>query len=329
MGLNTQRHLGTVSYGAAGTQTTFELPRTALWRSIGAQFYGTASWTGTETGGAHPEGWAALIRSLEINANGANNLVRADGPMIYRLNQFDRGVAGFLSTMATTASSDDVGFDLEVPFFMPRSVRPIDTAFQAGKWSLLEARFIWGDETDLWDTQAGGSSHSLAGTVALGIEELLLDANQKINPGIHTHTVVSRSFSSVTGRTLFDLPVGNFLRSLLIRPQVGTVPSDTGVLDVSLKSGNTRFMDRMGWGVPDGTAQLRGDLRRSSARYLPGQNVPVGYRWVDFAPDGLLSEMLNTNALEQLQLDIDLSSFSGTVDVLMRSVLNPAFLATR
>lgn len=328
------RKIGQIMPGAsnapAGTQYRMELPRTALHQRIHLHFYGT--WTAGTAGTALTEQPHRAVRLIEVIANGSNVVKQLTAAALYRCNQFDHGVTPVSPTGAIVfTAAEDIHFELTLDFAMPRAIRPIDTVLDARKFSLLELVVTIGDMNDLFSSVTAGAA-ALALKCDVYVEE---SVGTEGNFGIYREVEMLKSFSSISGDQEIQLPTGDFYRAITLRLlNSSNNPVDllagTAGHEVSLRSGATEFIRRLGWGnaavAASSDSAFSGLLGQNQMQY--GITVPDGYRRLDFAKDGLLTEALDSGQLEELVLTFGLgtSSASGELRHIDHTIVNPQFV---
>ena len=325
-GLIGLRHIGAMGYPAAGAGgvTTLLLPRSALWHRIHLQLRNTITVT-TGGGTALTEEPQSLLRSIEVIANGSNVIKRLDGGTLYRVNQFHHGQPAPRDALGGTATGE-VNVHFVLDFSMPRAVMPIDTIFDARKWAVLELSLVWGNENDIVGSATGTWDFSDL-VVDVAVEEL---SPIQVNAGIFRESMLSRTYTALTGEQDVDLAVGDFYRALTLKTIESGNPSDGLVELVTLFSGGSNFFQGVGWGDTDAAAQLRGTLNGYNSALFPfgdgsSGGPPVGYRRLEFAPEGVLRGSLDTGELEELTLRANLgqSAATGTLSVVSHTIVNP------
>lgn len=259
-----------------------------------------------------PEAPFSLITRVLVSGNhrvrGNETLIDVDGATLRRYNQFYEGVlTPFYNpdTLAGAAASYDISCDLYVPFALQR-VRPHNELA-----TLLDAQG-YSDYLNLEVTLGTGAAlfsatHTMTDTIAafegavgpvmkVNAIQANLGADVKFNP-----MCIKRWMKWVDGNIaltdakLTDLPVGNQVRSYMIKYFTGragdthvvTFPTESATFITSIKAklNNVAIRDL------DARTMNRWDCYRS--KLTEGQNQ-MGYVLLEFVENGDLNQALKT-----------------------------------
>lgn len=351
--VNLVRPVQSISYPASnarGRRDTIELPRTALTRRLLIHLYGTLTIT-TGAGTFSSEGHSRLIQQFDVVSNGNQRIKEFPGATLRKLNHLDYGTFGADTADATT--THEIDLEWVIPFVMPAAIRPFDTILKPGQFSLLELGTRWGDENDLIISGLSGTWDFSDLTLEVGVEEALPSRQQRQNlrSGLYYERTFSREYTSASGlQEPIRIPPTDFLRNIVMKWLVSSDIDDTGIDFVTLRSGAQDIYRRLGWG-DTGAAAATAALLRTHDRFLgPNRGLirdsagntwdgmagdtaggdgggSAGYRVLDFTRDGMLSEMINAEALKELLLEVELASgTSGVLELTRRGVASPEFL---
>jgi len=265
-----------------------------------------------------------VVKRIEIIANNTDYIRSFTGNQLWWLNHFLYGVQPRITPLLGDAVEDDPGWcsTLVLPFWMPRSIRPMDTALDARELSDLKIQITWGDELDVidpiiapaWITEPALEVHSLESFNVKGPF-----SQQRVYSITRTVTAATPEFQVI-------LPVGPMYRGFLINTthdDGSGNPIDTGLClnNFKIKSGTTIFADVPGYilqqvdgwvrasinrpydaGLAVANAGLYDDLRRGEE-----YNAVEGWYFYDHVTDGYLSECIDTLGFSEFELELDVA----------------------
>lgn len=312
-----QRLQGTIDYNANG-QDTLALSRGMLYRELYLYMQGqltVAAAANTAAATFKGDEWAAVNR-IEVIANGTEVLFSMDANALWWLNFFWYGAKPTVTPTIGDAATLNPTFRsaLILPFWMPRAIRPIDSALDARQLSSLEVRVTWNDHLSI---NAGATGFTTNPT----IEVYSLESS-----GIEGRFSQWRRFriqqdvTSASARLQVALPVGPVYRGFIINQDDNGADVTDILNNIRLVSGSTVFYDM---DVEDGgPAHQIGLLRNGLDRGYSGtayddmrqgnNNDLDAWHNVDLVTDGFLSEAVDTLGFSELNLEFDVSLPAGT-----------------
>ncbi|MGD9158995.1 MAG: hypothetical protein PVG39_11355 [Desulfobacteraceae bacterium] len=318
-----RRKQATVLY-STNNEKQEPLGRGMVYREIYLRLRGAPTLTGANNTQAKTlvgDEWA-VVKKVEIIANNTEVIWSVSGNQLWWLNRFF-----FLCPPPVTAAMGDgatanVAFDstLVLPFWMPRSVRPMDTALDARRLSDLKIRIQWGTYTDInasasaWTTEPYIDVHSLECSNVKG-----RFATQKLYTEEHVLAAANTQYQ-------VKLPVGEMYRGFLINAQSDAADVTTILNNFKIRSGTTIFADIPsvmltqvdGW-TRIGCNQSFDGAAAASAAYdklrRGTPNVNNGWYFYDHVTDGRLTEAIDTLGFSEFILELDVSK-PGTTDKL-------------
>lgn len=269
-----------------------------------------------------------VVKRIEVIANNTDVIRSISGNELWWFNYFMYGVPPRVTPTIGDAATNDPAFVscLVLPFWMPRSLRPMDTALDARELSDLKVRITWGDIEDViqtatpaaWITEPSIEVHSLECFNVKGpFSQFRMYKIQKDIPATNPQFQII-------------LPVGPMYRGFLMNftglsDAVGTVDQqvdDPLILNnLKVKAGTTVFADVPaailnqvdGWerssiihpydgGLAVANAGLYDELRR-------GDTANDGNAWYlyDHVTDGYLSECIDTLGFSEFELELDVT----------------------
>ena len=303
----------TVNYEANGVVSE-KLSRGMVYRELYVKLVGQLDRLTTENTQAltlKGDEWAC-VKKIEIIANNVDVLWSLTGNQLWWFNYYQMGNRPHI-TPAIGSEDADPSFAtvLMIPFWMPRAIRPIDTALDARNLSDLQIRVTWGDDVDIqasaapaWLTEPTLHVYSLESTKVKGPF-----ATQRVY-------YIEKVISATTPQFQVTLPVGPVYRSFLFNTE--SVGKDAGAIlnNVKLKSGTTIFVDlpemvleqANGW-LRNGTVHTFDD---GAGLYDPARrgstyNVRAGWRFLDLVTDNFLTEALDSLGFSELELELDVT----------------------
>jgi|LGVE01.1.fsa_nt_gb hypothetical protein len=275
-----------------------------------------------------------VVKRIDIIANNTQVIRSISGNQLWWLNHFMYGVQPPLSVALGNGVADPaVCTSLVLPFWMPRSIRPLDTALDARELSDLKIEVTWGDSTDIAASAAPGFLQE----PVLEVHSLeCFNINRTFSQWrsydiVHTVTAANASFQVI-------LPVGPMYRGFMINTthQAAGVknPTDTPLCldNFKIKSGTTVYAD-----IPDYILQqvdgwTRASINRPYDADVPGAVDPGyydtlrrgdvcnnvnGWYFYDHVTDGYLSEAIDTLGFSEfeLELEVAVAGLTGPVEI--------------
>lgn len=257
----------------------------------------------------------ALIRKVELIANGTDVIKSIDGNALWWLNFFKYGAAPKTTALLADGATANPAFDsvLILPIWMPRSVKPLDTALDSSKLSSLEIVITFGDHTSI-----NASATGFTTTPRVDVSSL-----ESFNPGGNLTTSSWRNFTiekeitASNSRFQVQLPVGKMFRSFMINTTDAGVDQGDIMTNLKLISGTTVFADlSCGDDVLHQVSRLRtGTLQSVSRRGTPNDNA--GWYHLDLVTDGFLTEAIDTLGFSEFLLEADVTVGGGSTKMVI------------
>lgn len=289
---NRTRKVGRIYY-KSGEVKSLELPRDYWYRNLILKLMASET-VATAAATPYTDNILNLIKRVEIIANGRSTIKSLDFAALSKLTKFFFGTE-IKSNLPGTVGTNSGKAIAYVPFEMPRAVRGIDTILNSGKLSTFEIRITWATPSDLYSANAGNVTISESATY---VDILLEEAFQ--SPGDEPHKPVAIFKQNFIEKTITSagtaqvlLPVGNAYRGFLIKGEEDNDPSDSVVKKVELKSGTEVFF-----------SEEFEATKMKNAVFYDLDSEETGYIFIDFCPDGLLTEALKTRDLSQLEFEL-------------------------
>lgn len=306
--------VGTIDY-SAGNVKGIEIPNSLLVKGLTLRLTGNLV-VGTSAATVFSDAPLGLIKNVQVIGDGRRELFNASAKRLFRIAHFSWGKQNELSAPATSTGTNAFSMTLALDHEMVQAINPVETLFDPRLYKLVKLNVLWGSETDI--ATGGGtialsnvSISILADQTADGVEQILGDR------------VVIQDEQPVTASTTrftFKVPQNGLLSGILIdttrdsatTPATGPVPTDTVVNRISLKSDQTvAHYDNVAW-----TDLQRDFVQRYGIDNGTTFGKPItGFCYLPLMENGMLSSCLNTNALNNLLLTLDVTKTASTTEV--------------
>lgn len=294
MAQNLRRKLGSIAWGENEVKS-FDLPRNYAYQKL--LLYLTASITVAAGGAtAFAEGAWKLIKNISIVGNGKDVIWYIDGAALARYGHLFRGVVSASAVPNAEGAAQAMNSFMILDFAMLRSIKPIDTILNAFAYSTLELRITWGSKSDMY---SANTANVTINSAKLNLETLESIGNQ--GGMIAKVFTLEKEVTATSSDFSLSIPVRNAYRGFLIRAEVDGNPSDAVINSLKIASGADTFVFT-DWAVLRNDNKLDFDL----------ETMPTGYAFVDFCPDGYLSEALATQKMANLDIVFDVAKQVGT-----------------
>lgn len=276
----------------------------------------------------------ALVKKIEIVANGADVLFSMTGEQLAKYNRIGIGNNKRVMTNLGDGATANPSLDstLILPLWMWRAARAFDTALDSSQFSDLRLEVTFGTFTDV---NGAATAFTANPAVEIGSHESSMPAAANGQPIALRRTIVQQL--AVTGASAsfrFPLDVGPRYRSFIIntKDNAGTPVDSTGIIsNVKLVSGSTVFFDcsepmLRQWG------QLRADIpfgqekdstnivRRVSSGDISTSADQDAWYHVELCTDGMLSESIDTSQFNEFYFEFTTLA-AGTIYVISNQLL--------
>lgn len=314
-----RREQKTINY-QANNKVAESLSRGMIYREIYLKLVGQVTVTGTNNTQAKtmPGDEWGVVKRIDLIANNTDVIRSISGNALWWLNYFLYGVPPQI-TPAVGGGAANPAFvsSLVLPLWMPRSIRPMDTALDARELSDLKMEITWGDEDDVnsdasgWTTEPYIEIHSL---------ESFLVEGPFSQWRVYT---LEKEITATNAQFQITLPVGPMYRGFMMNFTDDSVDVGTILNNFKVKAGTTIYadipeallhhIDRLRAGVVrfwDDGGGVYDPLRRGST-----YNDLAGWYFYDHVTDGLLTECIDTLGFSEFELELDVTVGSGTTKV--------------
>jgi|SwirhirootsSR2_FD_contig_111_263309_length_6336_multi_5_in_0_out_0_2 hypothetical protein len=295
-----------------GNAVSLELPNALLQKGITLRLSGNAVISVASATANFSEMPLGLIKNLRIIGDGRRVLFASPGRDLYRLAHFTWGKQWELSPSLLTVGTRPFSATIRIDHESLMNIDPVESLFDPRLYKKVVVEVTWGAVADI--IQVGGATVQLS---AVQMDVLVEQTNEGITKILFDHEV-SADEQTVTATSrlfTFKVPQNGLLFGVMMRTDrdagggAGPVPVDDIINTVTLKSDTTvAHFDQVDWD----TAQREMVARfQADGGATPGAQIP-GYLYLPLTEMGMISSALNTNALNDLRLILDVTKTSGT-----------------
>lgn len=306
--------VGTIDY-AAGQVKGIEIPNAMLQKGITLRLSGSVT-IGTAAATIFSEAPLGLLKNIQIIGDGRRELVSASGARLFRISQFVWGMPSELSAPGTAVGTRTFSATINIDHELLQAMNPVETLLDPRVYKVLKLNVLWGALADIGT--AGGGGTLVLNTVTLDVQsdQTADGVDQIMGDRVLFQDVVNVQASSP--RLAVKVPQNGILIGLMLDTTrdagagAGPVPVDDVINTVSLKSDQTvAHMDACKWSVLQREAIQKYNVAGGASA---GAAIP-GYLYIPMMENGMISSCLNTNALNNLQLVLDVTRTSGTENI--------------
>ena len=256
-----------------------------------------------------------VVKNIEILVNN-NQVIRSlSGNQLWWLNYVMYGEAPEIQYNIGDGATANPVLDsvLVLPFWMFRSIRPMDTALDSRVLSDLKIRITWGTYTDIsagataWTTEPYVEVHSLESAMTPGPFSL------------QTIYSIEKTISATDSKFQVFLPVNDVYRGFLLNTTDAGVDSASILNNVKIKSGLTVFYDapikviqqydmgiKAGIGYPGSLPATAASTYFTTAQ-RSADSLRGAWTYIDLVTDGFLTEAIDTLGFSEFFLELDVT----------------------
>jgi len=253
------------------------------------------------------------VKRIDIVANGTDVIRSISGNALRWLNLFQYGRFPRVTPALIDGATANGAFDstLLIPFWMPKAVRPIDTALDSRELSDLTIEITWGTFTDI-------NSAASAWTTEPQIDVYALESFGVKGPFSQSRVyTLEQEITATNARFQTRLQVGPMYRGFLINTTDADVDQGDILNNLKLQSGTTVFAD-LSEAVLKEIALQRMAIQRSFNGLVyddlsGGDNNSIeGWYFLDLVTDGFMSEAIDSLGFSELEFESDVTVGGGT-----------------
>lgn len=325
---------------AFGSKLIQPLGRGYIYRELALRLAGTITWAAAASNAAatmnRGDEWG-LIDKIEVIQNGSDVIRSFTGFQLFMLNKVLYGGVGRVSPQMGDGATAAPYFDstLIIPFWQPRSFKPMDTAVDSGKLADFRIEITVAPANGV--NTAANATNVNASVYVGSYESFGIDAEFSTCRMWQIQNVIG----GATPEFQVPIPVTSLYRGFLCNfaaTAAGTaadiapysaVGAATGLTNLQLKSGTNIFRDinarmlkdwdqqRMGWSRQliqnaAATAPVTGGFTNVRRNTNLNEDAWV---WFDLAQDGYLAEGIDTVGFSEFNLIANVAA-AGTLTVI-------------
>lgn len=321
---------------AANTKQIVPISRGNMMRYIAFRLTCAPTLTGANNTVANTglgDEWACVAK-LELYINGTTLIFSASGSDLKMLQKEMLGQMPRRQQNLGDGATANPALDSTViiPFLNPRSLRPMDTLLWTGEMSdfRVEVTFT-ADQTAInsaataWTTQPTIEVYTNEQSVPLDA------AGNAILPGFYRRVLkIPQQIAGANAAARFQLNTGPIYRGFILNETSGGNESHSVLTNVKVYSGGTQYLD-MG---AEPLQQIASQLNRisddefalstgiwiQSSGEVSSKRDLRGWRFVDFANDGYMSEAINTDNIGDLFIEYNVTG-AATINLFTQELL--------
>jgi hypothetical protein len=289
---------------SSGNSIATEVPKTYLTKDIVIRLTGDLVVTMAAT--IRPEAPLGLLQKIELVGDGSETIWSITGRDAYRLAQISFGKAGELVPPAGGVATNPFQATVMISAEAANMAVPVDSYLDLREFEKTELRVQWGAAATVFSAGAATISattqvecyanQSTEGLGSIGFRRFLSFDNRQIN-------------ATQTDFT-FLIPRSGLLAGILFRTDRDSAPVDDIINFITLTSDSSHD-----------------HIKRRSFRSLQAENMQryqldggpaanggriTGYAYLDLIEDGRMAAAINTEALNELKLTLDVTLGGGT-----------------
>ena len=315
-----RRPQGNIEY-QANSKVSMSLSRGMIYRDLYLYLYGNVTPLNaagnTQADTLTGDEWG-VVKRIDLIANNTDVIRSISGNQLWWLNYYLYGVPPNVTPVLGDGVAVAVPFCsyLALPLWMPRSLRPMDTARDARELSDLKIEITWGDFTDI---QAAATAFAVEPVV----EVHSLESFGAKGPFSQWRVyAIEKAITATNAHFQIQLPVGPMYRGFLMN-FTDALADDGAVLNnFKIVSGTTVFAD-----IPAELLNVMDRTKQSCSRFWNDNaaalgaydnlrrgstfNMLEGWYFYDHVTDGYLSESIDTLGFSEFELELDVTVGAG------------------
>ena len=295
----------TIPYDSGNTRAA-EVPKTYLTKDIVIRLTGNLVVTGALTLIDATHLPLQLFQKIELVGDGNEVLWALAGKDAYRLMQIHHGKAGELVAPGTGVATHPIVATLIISAEAVNMAVPVDSYLDLREFEKTELRIQWAPATSMFS----------AGTATLdATTQAECFANQTTEglPSIgfrRFYQFDERPITTTQTDFRFLVPRSGLLSGILFRVERDAAPVDDIVNFITLESDSSHaHIKRRTWRSLQAENVIRYQLDGGAA--ADGGRIK-GYAYLDLLEDGRMAAAINTEALNELALTLDVTLGGGT-----------------
>jgi len=266
-----------------------------VFRELYIRLDGKVNISSAGTAGSAPLNPEGIIKRLELVIDGNTTLRSFDGHALRDFTKRMYNTRGERITVDESATGDqEFTSYMVIPLWMPKSMRPIDTAVDSSPFNSFEVQITWGDLADI----VGDATATWVNEPTVSVRSL--ESFGVKPPGNQWRSYNQRSKITAANDALqIPLKIGEAYRGFHIRTMSGNPqqPARDVLNNLKLVSGSEVYADL------DESDLANIDLVRKDQ-----DSIVPGYYFLDLVTDGMLTETLDTNGFSEIYLELDVNA---------------------
>lgn len=310
--VRTRRQGRPVTY-SANNRVSERLSRGMVYREMYLRLTGQVTLTAGNNTQANllPGDEWAVVRQVEVIANNTDVIKSIRGEELWWLNHFLYGNRPHVTTVLGDVATANPSFDsvLVLPLWMPRAVKPIDTALDSRELSDLKVEITWGSHTNINASATGFTTNPQVDISSLESFNVEGPFSQWRNFRL------TRTITASTTQLQIQLPVGDMYRSFLINTKDGGNDSQAILNNFKLLSGTTVYADQ-----PEEILRQVTNQRLSledAVAMRSSNSVRNAWYYYDHVTDGFNAEAIDTLGFSEFTLELDVTVGGGTTELVV------------
>jgi hypothetical protein len=299
---NIIRRVGQINFTAINQTLSLDLPRKDFYRHLILRLTVVDTITTLGSPVLYANTPAQFLSRIEVIADGKDTIKSINGRALMFKNFMNYSTYPRRTVPTLSAAAMTWNLTLVLPFSLPRSIREIDTILDTGKLSTLELRITGGDSANFYSTAPTTRAFTSANLEVLVHEAIKFDT-KPVNPSVYKEMSIQRQLTATANEFQLLLPVGNLYRGFLIESIADSVPVNTIIQEIQIRSGTTVFF-KAPW---NNVRELNAIFNNMETQAFDG------YAYVEFCPEGRLVDSLDSSKLSMLEAVFN-STLIGTTD---------------
>lgn len=304
-----------IPYDAGNTRAS-EVPKTYLTKDIFIRLTGSLT-VGVAVATILDDAPLGLLSSIELAGDGNETLWKLAGRDAYRLSNLFNGKAGELVPPSGAVGTNAFSASLVLSAEAVNMAIPVDSYLDLREFEKTELRITWGAATEI-ATAGGGGSITI--TAATQIDAYANQSTEGLNSiGFRRFLSFDQRDINATNPELTVLvPRSGLLAGILFRSDRDKAKVDNIFNFITLTSDSSHdHFKRRSWASLQFENVIKYQLDGGAGG---GSGRITGYAYLDLLEDGRLSSAINTEALNELKLSLDVTRTSGVEIIRMTYV---------
>lgn len=259
----------------------------------------------------------AVVKRIQIIANGTDVIKSISGRTLKWLNfMWHAHTPRNSVALGAGGANPSCASSLILPFWMPRSIRPMDTALDSRQLSDLKIEITWGTYTDI-------AASASAWTTEPSMEVYSLECFG-VNGPFATWRLfeIEKEITATNSQFQVQLPVGPVYRGFYMRTTDAAADANDILNNFKWKSGTTIFADQSAAVLfEDSMMSMSLHQDFSGTAYtdqmIGDANDLTGQYFYDHVTDGYLSEAIDTAGFSEHELELDVTVGAGTTKIVV------------